>query len=308
MIKPKEKSLAAKKDVVLLTNSQDTGLEFGDKLPMKYLSILQSSGQSQYFTDGEQIAIKDYGKLFLYEKGIDLGTEDLLDSVEGTIMRITRGYKILGYKLNKKGEKIPDRQNVIRSGKGIFKDKESYMKNNPEEYIENQVVIILALYDPQKTVNMVVAGEAPFIRYNVAKSAYGATFTLKSEMDKAIAKVPVYGKTNSNNVESEVFILVIKTKKVRNDNQQEYYVPTFQVKVNKPEVALNYRPIAQEWKKREFFTEDEVVDPEEASKALKSGSTVEERNDNKNLEDEMEKLEKEDVDDDEKIDIEDLPF
>jgi len=213
------------------------------------VNILQSDKQYEAFSDGDNITKKMYGQLFVRTDSNT--TEDLADSIEGTIIKIERGYEI------RNGE-----NKIEQSGYGFLNALE---KNEWEEKgfkPINMVKILLALGDFKtvdgamaKLKNKVDSGELPkkadypFCVVAVKGASFGNWFSVEKGMQdlaneffkKPVSQIPVVG-----------FNLVVKSSKEAGSDFT-YYCFDFEVKPNDPEEAINFTKYLLEAKDQNLF-------------------------------------------------------
>jgi len=254
------------------------------------VNILQSDKQYEAFSDGGDITKKMYGKLFVRRDGNT--TKDLVDQVEGTIIKIERGYE------------IRDEDNkILESGYGFLDaiEKDEYTQNGEKPI--NMVKILLALGGSKATKTamdklneklssgqQVSNADYPFAVAVVKGSSFGNWFEAENAMqdlanehfNRPISQIPVIA-----------YKLVVKSKK-EVGKEFTYYSMDFEVEANDVEEALEFSPFLLEAKDQHLFYKVK----EKVSKEV-----VEEK-----LQDVARAQEGKVVEDEEEISEEDLPF
>jgi len=211
------------------------------------LNVLQSDKQYDAFSDGDSITKAMYGKVFI--RTDENTTKDLKDSIEGTILKIERGFEI--------------RENdgkIIDSGHGFLDNdkKKEFLTMGLRP--KNMVKVLLSTYSYEKTMEMMTAinegkenlkkGDYPFCIVVVKGSSFGSWFDVEDGM-KSIAK-EVYDKPISN-VAVPSFKLEVSGEKFSSDEYGDYYGFKFDVKPNDPDDAVKFMTFAMEMKDFSMF-------------------------------------------------------
>ena len=242
------------------------------------VNILQSDKQYEAFEDGDNITKKMYGKLFV-RKDINK-TSDLVDKIEGTMIKIEKGYE------------VRDNDNkIIESGYGFLNAMEK------DEYAErglraiNMVKVLLAMKDSEETAKAmeslnekiargekVTNADYPFAVVVVKGASFGNWFNVEKQMQdlaneyflKPLSQIPVIA-----------FRLVITSQKEEGDGYT-YYNMDFDVKPNEPEEALKFSPYLLEAKEQHLFYKvkerinGELVSPETSAKIIEEFEEIKE--------------------------------
>ena len=245
------------------------------------VNVLQSDKQYEAFSDGEEITKKMYGKLFVRTDSNT--TKDLVDSIEGTMIKIERGYEI------RSGE-----NKIEESGYGFLSAIEKQEWEEKGFKPVNMVKVLLALGDYKEVDkkmaelnNKISNGEVPskadypFCVVAIKGSSFGNWFNVEKGMQdlaneffkKPISQIPVVG-----------FKLVVKSSK-EEGSDFTYYALDFEVKPNDPEEAINFTKYLLEAKDQHLFykvkerVEDDVFEGMQETKEaveVKEAEVVEE--------------------------------
>src|SRR5690606_5474411 len=238
------------------------------------INILQSDKQYDAFEqeDAENITKKMYGKLFIRTNDRKNKFADLVDAVEGTVLKIETGYEILEKEENSTSFK------VVASGTPMMNKqrKEQWMYNNPEKRLRNMVKIILCPgLDPDEVRTQVAEGEMPFILLVIKGSAWGRWFDTQKEMDAMAMASTVYGHKKSSQLLVSAFSFVVTSTKEKNNDGIEYYVPMVKVSLNDPEVAFGFKDFVFQLKDLSlFYKVAEKIEAEQTAEISDEDNTV----------------------------------
>ena len=243
------------------------------------INILQSDKQYDAFGDGDNITKKMYGKLFVRTDSNT--TKNLVDSVEGTIVKIERGYEIRN-----------EDNKIEESGYGFLKATEK------DEFVEkgfkpiNMVKVLLALgsfkeVDKKMTVLkkkiedgvLVEKEDYPFAVAVVKGSSFGNWFTVEKAMQDLANE---YFKRPLNQLPIIAFKLKVTSKK-EEGTDFTYYSMDFEVLANDADEALRFEPYLLEAKdqnlfykvKERVYSEEQLDAMDDTKEAVKDGEVVE---------------------------------
>jgi len=269
----------SKDDVDKLVGIGFTGHDIGlSNIYPRSVNILQSDKQYEAFTDGDNITKKMYGKLFV--RGDINKTSDLVDKIEGTMIKVEKGYEI------RNGE-----NGIEESGYGFLSatQKAEYTEQGLKPI--NMVKVLIGLEDAETTNKKMVelkkkmdAGEIvtsndyPFALVVVKGSSFESWFNVEKQMqdlaneyfNRPLSQIPIIA-----------FRLVVTSNKEEGEGFT-YYSMDFDVKPNDPKEALAFTPYLLEAKNQKlFYKVKERVAEKEAEKApiiadVESGAKSEE--------------------------------
>ena len=213
------------------------------------VNILQSDKQYEAFEDGDSITKKMYGKLFIRKDSNK--TEDLVDEIRGTMIKIERGYE------------IRDAENKIaESGYGFLNsiEKDEYSAQGLKPI--NMVKVLLATGDSKETkkamdeLNAKMASgkqvsnvDYPFTVVVVKGSSFGNWFNVEKMMQDLANE---YFMKPLNQIPVIAFKLVVTSKEEEGDGYT-YYSMDFNVEPNDPAEALEFSPYLLEAKEQHLF-------------------------------------------------------
>lgn len=285
----KELSIS-KKDVDKLVGIGFTGHDIGSSnIYPRSVNILQSDKQYDAFIDGDNITKKMYGKLFV--RGESNTVSDLVDKIEGVMVKVERGYEIRN-----------EENGIEESGYGFLgaTQKEEYESQGLKPI--NMVKVLIGLENAQTTKEMmeelnkkIEAGETisnndyPFAVVVVKGSSFGNWFDAERAMqdlanehfNRPLSQIPV-----------TAFKIAITSKKEEGEGYT-YYSMDFDIKPNDIEEALAFTPYLLEAKDQNlFYKVRERVINQEARDAIEFSKAM--------LADE--------VSEEDEVDMDDLPF
>lgn len=250
-----------------------TGHDIGQgNLYPSVVNILQSDKQYDAFSDGDSITKKDYGKLFVRTDNNVVG--DLKDKIEGTIIKIERGYEI-----RNSDNKIEE------SGYGFLDaiEKDEYVQKGFKPI--NMVKVLLAigtfaqvekamtkLNNKLSKKETVGKEDYPFTVVPVKGASFGNWFPIENEMAN-IAK-EVFNRPLAQ-LPTIAFRLIVTSKK-EEGSDFTYYAMDYDVKANDPDDAINFTPYLLEAKDQHLFykVKERVENGEEVFDTMKDVAEV----------------------------------
>lgn len=245
------------------------------------VNILQSDKQYEAFSDGEDITKKMYGKLFVRDDTNT--TEDLKDEIEGTVIKIERGYEIRN-----------EENGIEESGYGFLDalEKDEYEAQGFKPINMVKVLLVLGSFSQvdkamKSLKNKLETGEStskkdyPFAVAVVKGSSFGNWFDVEKAMQDLANE---HFHRPLNQIPTVAFKLVVKSKKEEGEGYT-YYSMDFEVKPNDAEEAINFTPYLLEAKDQNLFYKvkervsddfDSMKETEQALEDVQEGEVVDE--------------------------------
>lgn len=235
------------------------------------VNILQSDKQYEAFVDGDSITKKMYGKLFVRTDSNKV--EDLVDSIEGTVVKIERGYEI------RSGE-----NKIEESGYGFLDAIEKGEWEEKGMKPVNMVKVLLALGSftqvdkkMQELKNKVSRGETPskadypFCIVAVKGASFGNWFNVEKGMQDLANE---HFHRPLNQIPTIAFKLIVKSAK-EEGSDFTYYTFDFDVVANEAEEAINFTPYLLEAKTQPlFYKVKERINREEVFDEMKETAGI----------------------------------
>ena len=264
----------------------------GNKFP-PVINILQSDKQYEAFgKDAEKLTLKEYGKLFIRR---DEGNtvKDLKTKVEGTVLKIEYGHEI--YREGEDGDRKIEGSGVGTINKST---RDYWLESHPGLTYKNMVKVIVSPSDDMKEIEAAMsAGANPFALLVIKGAGWGDWFKTTAKMEQLLQGSSVYTGGRLDEVLASAFRFKIKSQEVESqDGKFKFYVPAVEPVLNELEVAYQYKDIILGFKDVSLFYG--------VKEAVEKKETVDEKIE-KAFEPKEEVI---DLDKEETIDVDDLPF
>lgn len=224
--------------------------------PPSYLKILNSDKQVKFFTDGDNLAMKDYGKLFIANKGKEMFVADLRNEIELTLLRVQRGHFIYP----ELGNGRPDKSKLpVGSCVGfINKTEADTWKDAHKGYAYvNAMRLVLVESSGKEATELLMSGGNPFVIMDLKGASMEGWFSVSQKMNEAFAQNENYPPMPINKRINPIFKLVVSSRKVKftadSGKDIETFVPVFEVKTNDPDVVNDYVPLYTEYATKDLF-------------------------------------------------------
>lgn len=211
----------------------------------RLIKILQSENQWKWFGKNE-VSPSDYGKLF-FNKGEEAGCHaDLMDSIEGTILKVERGCII--FTDDKKREIVSKQPDMIPPS-----CRDVWISENSPYVYQNQSRVTVALHSAVETLEMLKARsdgdmgvEMPLAVILLKGSSYGQVFELWKQMTDLMKDDSYWSTVSSKDrkgILKSLFKLTVKTEKLINEDSLEYYSPIVNLSLNTAQEALSFEQL-----------------------------------------------------------------
>jgi len=243
-------------------SGMDKSMERGGKAPrMQMYKIFQSDKQYKWFEDDANVSPKDYGKIIpsLLKGSEGLLTRlDLMDLVEGTILRVEQGAVVY---LDEQGRKVPQYRlpEIVPSA-----ERDAWLeKNAPLEYY-NASRVVFSRYSAKETYELLEKlvhedeVENPLSVIELSGTNFGRIFDIWKQMVDLLKTDKFWSQRSRDErrgVLKSLYTIKFMSKLEKSETGNEYYVWDVGVGLNSVDEALAFEKLVIELDDFPYFGE-----------------------------------------------------